>query len=133
MNDGFTHEFSLRLYDKKARHIGEIDVRVGYRVNSFGSPARIRFDENDHPEESAEVDVYEVEMLNEPKSGRKAAYIAAWDWLYDEVAEWCAEHARELACAASLELASLRDECADYKHEQRRARSSLAKNDLANL
>lgn len=88
MRDAFTYETTLSPHNRRNQVIGDIDVRITYAVNS--------------PAESAEIDVTHVEMLNAPKSGHKAVYIDAWDWIYDWAIEWCNEFASELAGAARL-------------------------------
>ncbi len=105
----FTHETTFSPHDAKGEHVGDIDVRIEYAVNSYGAPARVHFDENDHPAEAPEIDVIHVEMENAPKSGRKAEYIDAWDWLYDWAIEWCAENADDLAGKARLDIQAGRD------------------------
>jgi len=104
--DVFTHETTFTPCDSMGNPVGDIDVRITYVVLNFGCPARIRYDENDHPAEPAEVDVVHVEMLNAPKAGREAVYIDAWDWLFDWVYDWCDEYATELAGQANLEIAA---------------------------
>jgi len=105
--DSFTHETTLSLYGpegKSADAVGDIDVRITYVVDSFGTPTRIRFDENDHPAEAPEINVVYIEMLDAPKVGSKAVYIDCWDWLHDFATDWATEHSAELAAVASLNI-----------------------------
>ncbi len=120
MTDSFTHETSVSVCDPEGSVIGDIDVRITYVVTSHGSPARVHYDELDHPAEPAEVDVVHVEMLNAPKSGSKATYIDAWDWLFDWAGDWCAEHAEELAACARLKVEGQRDAADDTRYRERR-------------
>lgn len=114
MMSSFTHEFSLPIYNVLSNHIGDIDVRVEYTVETFGCAASVNcLPEDAHPAEPAEIGVVIVEMLNAPKSGRKPILVDVWDWLYDDACDWCDEHAAELAAAASLEIASNREDYAD--------------------
>ncbi len=106
MRHGGTHETCFSPAGPDGKPVGDIELRITYEVTSFGRPARVHYDEHDYPAESAEVDLIHVEMLNAPKSGRKAEYIDAWDWLFDWVTDWCGEHAAELAAAVSLDIAS---------------------------
>jgi hypothetical protein len=109
MTESFTHETTFSPRDKKGEEVGEIELRITYRVNSWGCPARVHFDENDHPAEAPEVDVIHVEMLNAPKSGREAVWIDVWDWLYEWAGEWCDRHAASLVGKARLEINDARD------------------------
>jgi len=102
-NESIAHEFSLPIYDAKATRIGDVDVRVGYCVD-----------------DDVSINVYEVEMLNAPKSGRKAVYIDAWDWLYEAACDWCDENAYDLVAAARLEITSRREDYADSQRDERR-------------
>lgn len=101
----YTHDFCIELFDQKGKCIGEIDVRVGFRVEVDG-----------------EIDVYEVEMLSTPNHFHKTNYIPVWDWLYEEAVDWCEDHADELAAAASLEDASRREDYADMQRDERMGR-----------
>lgn len=102
--NSFTHEVTLSLHDDTGKYVGDIDVRITYVVLSYGTPARVHFDENDHPEEAPEIDWIHVEMLNSPKSGEEAVYIDAWGWLYDWATDWVNGHANELVTAARLDI-----------------------------
>lgn len=104
---------------KERTPVGDIDVRISYR-STPGRPARINYNEHDHPAEGAEIDVYEVEMLNAPPFGSRAVYIPAWDWLYDWASDWANENGDELAAAASLNVRSILEDKADGEYEQRR-------------
>lgn len=98
------HETTLTMYDAKGSRIGEIDVQIEYVVTSSGSPARIHYDENDHPAEAGEIDVVHVSMLNAPApNNAKPRWIPCWDWLYDTACAWADENASDLAAKARLE------------------------------
>jgi hypothetical protein len=103
MSDPFTHETDLTVYDAQGKPRGEIGVRITYRVTVWPVPARIRWDENDHPAEPAEIDVIHLEMTNAPKHGRPSLYIDGWEWLTDWAQDWCDENANELAGQAKLQ------------------------------
>ena len=104
--DAFIHETTYSPCNSKGEPDGDIDLRITYVVNSYGRPARIHWDENDHPEEFPEVDIVHVEMLNAPKSGAKPVYIDTWNWLYDWAGDWASENAGDLAAKARLEARS---------------------------
>jgi hypothetical protein len=113
----FTVTKSIKGVDK---HVGDIDIKIGYRVLNQGSPARINYNEHDCPAESAEVDVYEVYMLNEPPAGQKPTYVHAFDWLYDWALGWADENADDLAAAARLNVQSIAEDKADADYRERK-------------
>lgn len=100
------HETTLTMYDAKGVEIGDIDVQIEYVVTSRGSPARIHYDENDHPAEAGEIDVVHVWMLNVPSSSAEPQWVHCWDWLYDAACSWANENASDLAAKARLEDAA---------------------------
>ena len=101
----YTHDFCIGLFNWKSERIGDIDVRVGFRVGVDG-----------------EIGVYEVEMLSTPNRFHKTNYIPVWDWLYEEAVDWCDDHADELAADASLEEASRREDYEDMQRDERMGR-----------
>lgn len=100
----YIHDRTVLIHDDRNRHIGEIDVRVHYKVTDWGAPMRMYFRNGDPgtPAESAEIAVTAVTM-EIPSSLQDPAYTVrtkAWDWLYDHVstlaeAEWADELADE--------------------------------------
>ena len=100
--------------------LGEIDVRITYEVTGWGRPARINYNEHDYPAEGPEIDVIHVEMLNAPKSGSKAVYIDAWDWLFDKACKWADEHGDFLVSVARLELGERQDANDEAAYDARR-------------
>ena len=77
--------------------------------------ARVRYDENDHPAEGPEVDLYNAEMLNEVKAGQTPRYVEAWSWLYDLCIDYADENVGEMVGSAGEYLQSLQDENDDSK------------------
>ena len=120
MTDSFIYDMTLSPSDQTGKHIGDIDVRITYVVDSWGAPARVNYDENDHPAEAPTINIVHVEMLNAPKSGRDPVYIDAWDWLCDWAAAWCDEFAEELAGKARLDVEGKRDAHEDSQYRERR-------------
>ena len=97
------HETTLTMYDARGIDVGEIDVQIEYVVTSHGSPARIHYDEKDHPAEAGEIDVVYVSMKNAPVSGIQSKWVHCWGWLYDVACAWADENANDLAAKARLE------------------------------
>lgn len=68
-----------------------IELLINFKVTSWGCPARIRYDEDDHPAEGPEVEV--ISVLEEragdnewiPASKDNEEW--AWDWADDNVDE----------------------------------------------
>ena len=77
--------------------LGEIEVEIEYRVLNHGSPARIRYDENHHPAEAAEVDVVGVTMAVARPLTDICKQIPAFDWLYEWASKYADENAEHLA------------------------------------
>ena len=115
MSKGYTHDATIDVFNAKGKCVGNIDVRLHYRVTSWGRPARINYNENDHPAEGPEVDLYHAEMLNEPKAGRQAIWIDAFDWLYDMCIDYADENVSEMVGSAGEYLQGIADANDDAK------------------
>ncbi len=124
-----TYETTCSIHDSKGKHIGDIDVWIEYCVLSFGSPARVHYDENDHPAEAAEVSVIHVKMgsVDAAKGNaslvivtRKPTLFECWGWLYDWAIEWADEHADDLAAAVRLAHQDERDANDDARSREAR-------------
>ncbi len=101
------YETSIDLYGPDGTDVGsvgEIDVKLTYTVTNWGSPARIHYDENDHPAEGPEIEIVHVGMLtsafDEYGDPAPSAYIPVWSWLAVLATEWADEHIDELVTDA---------------------------------
>lgn len=82
---------------------GQIDVQIEYEVTHRGSPARVHYDELDHPGEGAEVNVRKTLMLLPRCAGSVIEpWFLAWDWLHDAACEWADRNADTLAQATDI-------------------------------
>ena len=59
--DNHTYRFTASWEASDGTVLSEVEAEVHYRFTP-GRPARIHLDENDHPEEPPEVDIYDVKV-----------------------------------------------------------------------
>lgn len=57
----YYYETTYEVEDSRETVIGSVEVRFTYTVN-WGCPARIHYDEHDHPAEASEVEINGVEQ-----------------------------------------------------------------------
>ena len=64
-----------------------------------GCPARIRYDENDHPAEPHELEVLDAKLINGDGLAQTQDQLLEWaqEWLYDEGYDRAVENALERA------------------------------------
>ena len=92
-----TFEYLLtRESERDGAVVGSIDLTIDFKVTDWGCPARIRYDENDHPAEQPEIEVTAVWM--EP-AGNNVWVPASKD--HDEWArDWADDNLDELMTEA---------------------------------
>jgi hypothetical protein len=97
--------------------VADLDGRVQYRATP-GRPARIRFDEYDHPAEDPEIDIDAIELHGHPSTWAKAEYrlLPPSDPLHGKIETWLkAERFSEMCEAADDD-----GDRADYEYDRRR-------------
>ena len=127
----YTYDYTVQLYDSPHQYVGDIEVRISYRVTDWGSPAVMYLRNGDpgHPAEPAEIDVIGVEMaLREQEAtapdGSKVKiteWVDAWDWLYDHVSSLAEHHlVDEMVEDARDADVSARDDYLESQADERR-------------
>jgi len=120
-NDAGLHETTIDMFDKDRKLVGNIDVKILYRVLSYGRDAYISGPaENCYPAEGAEIDVINVDMYDAPYAGRDTRPVPAWDWLIDLAIEYCEENATLLAGEVRLRGIDEREASDDAKYDYER-------------
>ena len=81
-----TFEYQLtRESDHNGAIVGSIELCVDFKVTDWGCPARIRYDENDHPAEQPEIEVTAVWMEPAGNNVWRRASKDHEDWARDWV------------------------------------------------
>jgi hypothetical protein len=96
-----------------------LDVRIDYSV-TFGSPARIRYDENDSPADPDEIDILKVQTRTDSAALWSTHSVRLYG-LLDEILD-SDEMREELIEAAKDEEIGRQDGAADYAYEAARDR-----------
>jgi hypothetical protein len=114
-------EFDLPISTGVSPGLAEIRVKVTFTINSFGSPARIRYDENDHPAEGPELEVVRVAVLLHEEGGDQHwAVVPQWDWLTEAATDHVNENAAELVAEVNEALDDSRADQADAIRKESR-------------
>ncbi len=113
----YTYETTYETEDSEGGAGGETEVRFRYAFTP-GTPARIRFDEHDHPPEAAEIDIQAIQV---------GAGQALAGWLdvskeeYYVLLAWAEAHRWDALIENAVEEeASAHEAAAEHAYETRR-------------
>ena len=119
-----TYETTYEREDHLGNVTASLEVRIEYTFTP-GVPARIMWDENDHPAEGPEIEIADIlEQTWKHGLGKEAVY----EWtkiqsqsLYETLSEWAIESLWDnLVEEAIEEEASLEEAAAELAYESRR-------------
>ena len=127
----FEHDMEFSVFAQRGTTVplfeglGEIEIQIKFTVTSWGVPARINYNEHDHPAESAEIEVDAVLMKL-----AYGTYVPAWDWLADEIGTWVDSNVDELATDAGNEVHGRIEAAAEAEGDELRERIVAARDQV---
>ncbi len=85
-----TFEYQLiRESEHNGAIVGSIELCIDFKVTDWGCPARIRYNENDHPAEQPEIEVTAVWMEH---VGGTNVWVRASEYYEDWARDWAGNH-----------------------------------------
>lgn len=100
MSEEFKYETAIIItFGHTSNKSFSVDIEITYKVTYWGLPARINYNEHDHPAEGPEIEVVSVKVLDDSKYSK---YLSKW--LTDNIDDWAHKNIDTLVENASEEL-----------------------------